>query len=115
MPWTVFNHDDFEPEYEALAEDVQDELLVVRLLLERFGPRLGRPHVDTLSGSKLSNLKEIRFSTADGEWRFAFAFDPKRRAVILVGGDKSGIAKDRFYKPLIKRAEARFADWLKKG
>ena len=109
------NHDEFEAEYDALPEDVQDELTAIRLLLEHFGPRLGRPHVDTLSGSKMSNLKEIRFSAADGEWRFAFAFDPKRRGVILVGGDKSGVARDRFYKPLIRRAEARFADWLKKG
>jgi hypothetical protein len=60
-------------------------------------------------------MKEIRLSAADGEWRFAFAFDAVRRAVVLVGGDKSGISRDRFYKPLIKRADARFATWQKRS
>jgi hypothetical protein len=112
VPWTVINHDDFEAEYDALPEDVQDELTAVRLLLEERGPQLGRPYVDTLKGSRHANMKEIRVSVADGEWRFAIAFDPKRRGVVLIGGDKSGVAKDRFYKPLIKRADERFDRWL---
>jgi hypothetical protein len=112
VPWTVINHDDFDAEFDELPEEVQDALLEVTGLLEQFGPQLGRPHVDTLGGSKHANMKEIRLSAADGEWRFAFAFDPKRQAVILIGGDKSGISKDRFYKPLIKRADRRFSQWI---
>jgi hypothetical protein len=46
--------------------------------------------VDTLNGSRHANMKELRFSAADGEWRVAFAFDPKRKAILLVAGDKSG-------------------------
>lgn len=114
MAWTVLFHDEFEPEFAALDKDVQTEILVDTGLLERFGPALGRPHVDTLNGAKHRNMKELRIKTANGEWRFAFAFDPKRRAVILVGGDKSGVAKDRFYRPLIKRADDRFDRWLAK-
>lgn len=113
MAWIVINHDDFDPEYDALPEDVQDELLVARLLLEAYGPKLGRPHVDTLSGAKHANMKELRFKAADGVWRFAFAFDPRRRAVVLCGGDKSGVGAKRFYKALIKKADDRFDDWLK--
>ena len=71
------------------------------LLLQQFGPNLGRPHVDTLKGSRHANMKELRFEAADGIWRLAFAFDPKRRAVLLVAGDKSGGSHKRFYRELI--------------
>ena len=77
-------------------------------LLERFGPQLGRPHVDTLNGSRHSNMKELRLSTADGVWRVAFAFDPERRAVLLVAGEKSGGSQRRFYRALIRKADERF-------
>ena len=69
---------------------------------------LGRPHVDTLSGSKHANMKELRFNADDGVWRVAFAFDLKREAIILIAGDKSGVAQDRFYKSLIAKADKRF-------
>jgi hypothetical protein len=53
-------------------------------------------------------MKELRFSAADGEWRVAFAFDPKRRAILLAAGDKSGGSEKRFYRELIRRADDRF-------
>lgn len=114
MAWTVLLHEAFEPEFDALDAGVQDELLIETALLERFGPALGRPHVDTLNGSRHRNMKELRIKTASGEWRFAFAFDPRRQAVILIGGNKSGVARDRFYGALVKRADTRFANWLKR-
>ena len=69
------------------------ELLALSRLLQQFGPQLGRPRVDTLNGSRHANMKELRFSAADGEWRVAFAFDPTRSAILLVAGDKSGVSK----------------------
>jgi hypothetical protein len=48
-------------------------------------------------------MKELRFSAADGEWRVAFAFDKKRKAVLLVAGDKSGVSEKRFYRSLSTR------------
>ncbi len=69
MPWTVANHDAFDPEFDALPEAVQDAFLAVTALLETYGPALGRPHVDTLAGSKHANMKELRFRAADGVWR----------------------------------------------
>jgi hypothetical protein len=75
---------------------------------------LGRPHVDTLKGSKHANMKELRFEADGGVWRVAFAFDPKRRAVILVAGDKVGVAQARFYKALIAKADRRFAEHLER-
>ena len=70
--------------------------------------RLSRPHCDTLKGSKHKNMKELRFSVLDGEWRVAFAFDPQRCAILLVGGSKSGMSKTKFYKWLIRVADERF-------
>jgi hypothetical protein len=72
---------------------VQDELLAEAKFVERFGPEAGRPHVDQLKGSHYANMKELRFEANDGEWRVAFASDPKRRAVLLVAGDKSGVSQ----------------------
>lgn len=112
MTWTVLYHEAFVPELEALADEVQDELLAMVELLTMSGPKLGRPHADTLDGSKYANMKELRFTADDGVWRVAFAFDPKRRAIILVAGDKSGVAQKRFYKGLIAKADARFAEHL---
>ena len=114
VEWIVEFHGDFEPEYKELDPDVQDELLAHAHLLERFGPQLGRPNVDTLNGSHYANMKELRFNSADGVWRFAFAFDPKRQAIILCGGDKSGTSKKAFYGPLIRKADERFANHLSK-
>lgn len=112
MSWTVLYHDDFVPEFEALPEAVQDTLLATVSLLVTYGPKLGRPHADTLSGSTWANMKELRFQADDGVWRVAFAFDPQRQAIILVAGDKTGVAQRRFYKGLITRADRRFADHL---
>lgn len=108
MKWEVDLHDEFVPEYGELHKDVQDELLAHIELLEHFGPQLGRPRVDTLNGSRHANMKELRFAAAGGVWRFAFAFDPKRRAIIFCGGDKSGGSEKRFYGQLIDKADDRF-------
>ncbi|NWK94287.1 addiction module toxin RelE [Sphingobium lactosutens] len=112
MAWMVLYHDAFLPELESLPEAVQDGLFTLAELLVLSGPTLGRPHADTLAGSKHANMKELRFTADDGVWRVAFAFDPKRRAIILVAGDKSGVAQQRFYKALIAKADARFAEHL---
>ena len=114
MKWTVLFDTAFEPEVGALAEDVQDELLAHAKLLETFGPQLGRPRADTLNGSKHANMKELRFDAADGVWRVAFAFDPKRRAILFVAGDKAGTSEKRFYKRFIKKADERFEEHVKR-
>jgi hypothetical protein len=57
-------------------------------------------------------MKELRFDAADGVWRVAFAFDPRRTAILLVAGDKSGVSEKRFYRRLIEKADRRFDDHL---
>lgn len=112
MIWTVAFYKQFEEEFDELDQAVQDELLAHALLLEEFGPQLGRPTVDTLKGAKHANMKELRFKANNGVWRVAFAFDTKRQAILLVGGNKSGVSETRFYKELIRKADERFTDHL---
>ena len=114
MSWDVLFYDAFDAEFEDLPEAVQDELLAHAGLLEEFGPQLGRPRVDTLNGSRHANMKELRFDAEGGVWRVAFAFDPRRKAILLVCGDKSGGGEKRFYKQLIRKADERFDDHLDK-
>lgn len=113
--WTVEFSDEFDPEFDLLDQEVQDELLAQLEVLERQGPLAGRPRVDTLKGSAYANMKELRFTAAGGVWRAAFAFDARRTAIILAAGDKSGQGSEaRFYKVLIAKADKRFAAHLAK-
>ena len=114
MPWEVRFDDAFEAKFDQLPEAVQDELLARVKVLEQFGPQLGRPHVDTLKDSKHANMKELRFNCEDGAWRVAFAFDPKRQALLLVAGDKAGANQRKFYEKLIQMADERFDAHLEK-
>ena len=112
MAWTVVFHPAFEKEFDALARSVQTALAARATLIETFGPQLGRPHADTLEGSRHANMKELRFEADGGVWRIAFAFDTRRRAVLLIGGDKSGGSERRFYRQLIAKADARLDEHL---
>jgi hypothetical protein len=106
--WDVEFDEDFEAEFRDLEVAVQDALFAVSKLLADYGPQLGRPYVDTLNGSKHAKMKELRFVAGGGEWRAAFAFDPSRKAIVLVAGDKSGGSQKRFYRRLIAKADRRF-------
>ena len=112
MIWTVLLSDDFADELAALDEKLQDELFAHAKLLAEFGPNLGRPTVDTLKGTSHANMKEMRFNWMGEVWRVAFAFDPQRQAVLLVGGDKGGADQKRFYKRLIAVADNRYSEHL---
>ena len=96
MNWEIEFHSAFDPEFEVLARKVQDELLAQAKLLEMIGPTLGRLRVDTLNGSRHANMKELRFTMSGRVWRIAFTFDPDRKAILLVAGDKSGVREQRF-------------------
>jgi hypothetical protein len=112
MTWNIELHEAFKGEFMELAQAVQDELFSSIRFLEKYGPNLGRPQVDTLYGSKHSNMKELRFNANNGVWRIAFAFDPERSAILLVAGNKTGTPEKRFYKTLITKADKRFDEHL---
>jgi hypothetical protein len=103
MPkWQVDYHEEFQAEVEQFPEGVQDKIAAMALLLEAVGPQLSRPRADTLKGSKHTNMKELRFGVGKQAWRVAFAFDPQRRGILLVGGNKQGVNEKQFYEELIR-------------
>ena len=106
--WNVATTDEVDGWFADLDEDGQAEIIAKVELLKLLGPRLARPHADTLNGSKHANMKELRADTSDKVMRIAFAFDPERAAILLVAGDKSGVGQKRFYKQLIAKADELF-------
>jgi len=107
--WEVEYTDEFEVWWGQLSEDDQDRIRATVEILEEAGPVLGRPLVDTLEGSRLPNMKELR--PRGGHLRVLFAFDPRRVAILLLGGDKSGRWK-AWYAEAIPAAEQLYEEHL---
>jgi hypothetical protein len=105
MVWKIATSSDFDSWFAGLEDDGKAEIIAKVELLKLLGPQLSRPHADTLNNSKHANMKELRADTKDSFMRIAFAFDPDRAAILLLGGDKSGVNQRRFYKQLIARAD----------
>lgn len=95
----------------TLTDKQQDELAGRIELLERHGPSLGRPVVGTITGSSLANMKELRARSEGADLRVLFIFDPLRRAVLLLGGDKTGRWSE-WYRRAIPEAERLYQDYL---
>lgn len=106
MQWILVCSTEFEAWLNAQTEALQDATLTNLRILEEFGPTLGRPKVDTLKGSNLKNLKELRFEFDRAPIRVLFAFDPNRQALIILAGDKS--SDKRWYEKSIPTAEKIF-------
>jgi hypothetical protein len=100
--------DQFEAFYGNLTADEQARVDKAVGYLEQFGYNLGRPHADTVNESRHANMKELRPSGCP--IRIFFAFDPRRSAILLIGGDKSG--NPRFYREMIPIADALYDDHL---
>ena len=100
--------DEFGDWWDELQIAEQASVDAAVTILATFGPALGRPYVDSLKGSKVANMKELRVQHEGRPYRILFAFDPRRTALLLVGGDKTGNA--RFYEEMLPRAEAIWAE-----
>jgi hypothetical protein len=111
--WVVEFDDEFADEVRQLHQAVREKLKAVAVILSEDGPQLGRPYSDTLKGSRHANMKELRFDAGGGAWRVAYAFDPERKAILLVGGDKSGVGQTRFYRNLLRIADERLDQHLR--
>lgn len=109
MPWEVLVTEEFGAWWEKLPEEQQDVLTARIGMLRDHGPALGRPTVDTIQGSTLANLKELRASAGRAQLRVLFAFDPQRRAVLLLGGNKAGQWRS-WYRRAIPTAERLYAE-----
>lgn len=110
MEWEVLFTDAFGQWWDTLTADQQDAVADRVELLQQGGPNLRRPVVDTISGSAHSNMKELRVSKG-GALRVLFIFDPLRRAVLLLGGNKSG-QWEQWYREAIPVADALYDEYL---
>lgn len=108
--WEVEYTDEFGAWWSTLDEAAQESLAHDVEVLAQVGPSLGRPTVDTVSGSRFSNMKELRTQHRGGPIRTFFAFDPRRCAILLIGGVKS--ADDRFYERMIPEADRLYHEHL---
>jgi hypothetical protein len=104
MTWEVEVSDEFREWYEALDAEEQDSVTWSVNLLQFRGPALGRPHVDSIQGSRHANMKELRVQHQGRPWRVLFAFDPRRMAYLILAGDKTG--DPRWYEVNVPRGDA---------
>lgn len=109
MEWEVITTEEFDRWYHDDLTDEQAGAVDARVdILAATGPTLSRPVVGTIETSRHNNMKELRCSK-DGQLRVLFAFDPLRRAILLIGGDKSeGAAWNEWYATMIPLADDLF-------
>lgn len=115
MAWEVEYTDEFAAWWRELTEPEQDAIdVVVRQLIDR-GPRLGFPHSSSIHSSRHSNMRELRIQHAGQPYRVLYAFDSRRTAMLLIGGNKAG--NDRWYDEYVAKADAIYdvhLEWLRK-
>jgi hypothetical protein len=110
MIWNVEYTDEFGAWWDTLTEAEQDALTVsVRLLVER-GPQLGFPHSTSIMSSRHEHMRELRTQRGGRPFRTLYAFDPRRTAILLIGGDKTG--NDRWYLEYVPIADRLYDDHL---
>lgn len=110
MVWEVEVSDEFLAWYRSLDELECESVNSAVAKLEHYGPTLGRPYADTLIGSKYPNLKELRVQHQGRPYRILFAFNPRRKAYLILGGDKNSDAG--WYVDALRRAELIYARHL---
>ena len=110
MKWDVEYTDEFEMWWSCLRASEQDSVQASVMLLGDTGPYLGFPHTSDIKGSRHGNLRELRVQHAGRPYRVLYAFDPRRRAILLIGGDKTG--RDRWYQEYVPLAERLYDEHL---
>jgi hypothetical protein len=110
MNWEVEYTDEFEEWWESLSESEQEDISASVQLLEERGPNLGFPHSSGISGSKHSHMRELRTQHNGKPYRTLYAFDPRRNAILLIGGNKTG--DNRWYETHIVIADRVYDEHL---
>jgi hypothetical protein len=109
--WEVEYTDDFGAWWNTLNEAEHEAVAFSVNLLRQAGPSLGFPHTSGVYGSKHNSMRELRSQCAGRPLRTFFAFDPRRVAILLIGGDKTG--NDRFYDKFVPLADKIYDQYLK--
>lgn len=109
--WDVEYTDEFEHWWNELDLDEQDSVAFVVELLVNDGPMLPWPYSSAITTAKRYDLRELRIQHRGCPYRVLYAFDPRRSAVLILGGDKTG--NDRWYDEYVPKAEKVFGDYLR--
>ena len=104
MPFEVEYTDEFGDWWDTLSAHEQDDVAATVELLSEKGPTLPFPYSSGIEGSKHSHMRELRIQHVGKPYRVLYAFDPRRTAILLIGGDKTG--NDRWYKEFVPIADA---------
>ena len=110
VSWNVEYTDKFEDWWNGLTEDEQEDVAAVVMLLIEHGPQLPFPYSSGIEGSKHAHMRELRAQSGGKPLRGFYAFDPRRTAILLIGGDKTG--DDRFYKKMIPVADRLYDEYI---
>jgi len=111
MEWEVEYTDEFENWWISLDEAEQEDVAATVELLEAKGPKLPFPYSSGINGSKHSHMRELRIQHSGRPYRTLYAFDPRRAAILLLGGDKTG--DDRWYDENIPIADRLYDEHIK--
>jgi len=103
VEWDVEFTDEFEVWWNGLTEDEQEDVNAKVRLLQKIGPKLRRPHSGAIASSRHPNMKELIIQHAGKPYRVLYAFDPRRCAILLIGGDKTG--NKRWYETFVPVAD----------
>ena len=111
MEWSVEYTDEFENWWEGLDEPEQESITVGVLLLEARGPMLSFPFSSAIRQSKHSHMRELRIQHYGRSYRVLYEFDPRRVAILLIGGDKTG--NNRWYEKYVPLADKLYDEHIK--
>lgn len=108
--WEVEFTDEFETWWDTLQEPEQESVRASVQLLQRFGPQLAHPHSSGIESSRHRHMRELRIQRGGRPYRVLYAFDPRRTAILLLGGDKTG--QDRWYEMFVPQVDRLYDEHL---
>lgn len=111
MVWEVEYADEFGGWWDTLSIAERSSLDALVMQLERHGPQLGFPHTSAIATSRHGHMRELRIQHKRRPLRVLYAFDPRRVAILLIGGDKTG--NDRWYEEFVPVADRLFDEHLR--
>jgi len=111
VTWLVEYTDQFDEWWESLSEDEQDSVAATVGVLEERGPTLQHPISSSIESSRHSHMRELRIQHQGDPYRVLYAFDPRRAAILLIGGNKTG--NDRWYEEYVPQADDLYDEHLK--
>lgn len=110
--WNIKQTVEFQEWFDEADKKLKEAIIENVELLKQIGPQLGRPYADTIKGSSITNLKELRFDNGEKVIRVFYVFDPDRNGVLLIGGNKSSGGCKTFYKDMINQSEKIYTKYL---